>query len=82
MQQQKGQIVAAELAGKHNEARTLAENLSQILGQLEAKFKRSVETLSKSYDAYMKQMAPAPAFLPVRVKVIFSKSPVSNLENV
>lgn len=38
--------------------------------------------LSQSYDEYMKNIAPAPTLLPIRLKVIFPQHWQLNLENV
>ena len=70
------------MQGNHEEAKKLTENLMNVQKQLNAKFERSVLTLSQSYDEYMKKLAPAPQFLPVRIKVIFPNHQAFNLENV
>jgi hypothetical protein len=70
-QQQLAKIRAAQLAGNLEEAEMLGASLDHMVKSLETKYQRSLEVLSQSYDEYMKKMAPAPEFLPVRVKVIF-----------
>jgi hypothetical protein len=73
----------AELQGKMEESKFLKEHLKSILDQLEDKFNRSVDCLSKSYDQYMKSIAPAPQFLPVRIRVVFHSKPFAmNIENI
>ena len=49
---------------------------------IEAKYLRSVEVLCASYNEFMRKMAPAPTFLPIRVKVVFSDKPALLLENI
>jgi len=42
---------------------------------LNLKFEKSIEALSTSYDTYMKTIAPAPEFLPIRIKILFAQRP-------
>ena len=56
--------------------------LDDIIRDLKDKYTRSGELLCASYDEYMRKIAPAPTFLPIRLKIVFEDKPTLQLENI
>ncbi len=65
-----------ELQEKHNKQIKLASNDPQKLQTLETSFNNAVDLLVESYDTYMKQLAPSPHTLPLRISL---KIPTRNV---
>lgn len=65
-----------ELKEKHTKQLKKAQTDPQRLADLDSSFRNAVDLLVESYDNYMKQLAPSPDTLPVRITL---KIPTRNV---
>lgn len=61
---------------------TLEVELERQLAEIDSKFAKTVQILEQTYDEYMKQIAPHPKFLPLRINVVFASKADKKVNNV